>query len=145
MVDTDNMAVKLIIGIILVLSVLLPITLSAVSDVTIVGVVTNETFNTSTGLVEFQLAEDRIVVNSDVITNSTGTTFTRDTDYVFDYPSGRVNVSQTANLNQFVNVSYTFEPSGFTTGAGATILNILAVFVAIGALIFIAKTSGLMN
>ena len=143
----DNVGIKIVLGLILLLSALLPITLSAVSDVTDLDSVINETYNASTSLAttQFSLDNDDIVANSDVVTNSTGTIFTRDTDYVIDYDQGAINFSEPTNVNHFINVTYNFEPSGFQSGTSATILTLLTVFIVLGALVFIAKTSGLMS
>lgn len=144
---TDNVGVKLVLGIILILSALLPITLSAVTDITVVDPVVNETYNATTARATglFALANDDIAPGTVVVSNSTGTIFTLNTDYAVDNDQGQINFSEPVNLNHFLNVSYDFQPSGFQSGTSATILTLLGVFIALAALVFIAKTSGLMG
>lgn len=142
----DDKIMAFIIGIVLILAAGFAVADQLTKDITTLDTVANEsltlTVNSEGGFNgTVSLANEPVTVGSDVLTLG-DSTLVRDTNYTIDTVDASVTVI-TNYTNSLLNASYSFEPSGFiSSGITKTIVDLIPLFVAVVAILFVSNFIG---
>ena len=89
------------------------------------------------------LAFNDLVSSSEAVTIFNGTTLVKDTNYIMNYPSGRINITSgmgnRTDTSNIINISYSYFPAGYVKNNTTRLLLLLIpVFIIIALIAFIA-------
>ena len=138
---------EIVIGVIIFVAVGVTLTQQFQDDRLDLRVVTNETVTLSANAQDgfngtIDLNNDEI--SSLVVSNSTAV-IVLDTDYSVNTGGGIVTFITNYSISAF-NASYNYEGVGYVSGGAArTVVGLLALFVALGAIVMVAKGTDLLN